>query len=236
MSKSRVGEAPCFILGSVGRLGNLQQVIFRSPDRRFPAAQLHFHLAARGPSHHDLWDPKPRASAEIRGPFETIPTSQPGTHLGELMENTARVSDRLCLVRSMTHQFNNHIAGTYIALTGSANQPNQDHEAPSDDSPGPGAILNYLGPTAPSVPRSVSLPVWLVSGSSESAGSAVALLSPSRRSSHFLLHASLPGRRREAMPVTEDDAAAQDSSQGKALQQRQIPREEMQPPLSAIVP
>ena len=38
--------------------------------------------------------------------------------MGELMERTARVAHGLCLVRSMTHQFNNHIAGTYIALTG----------------------------------------------------------------------------------------------------------------------
>jgi hypothetical protein len=120
-----------------------------------------FILLQGGPSHHDLWDPKPQASAEIRGSFETIETSQPGIELGELLQRSARVANRLCLVRSMTHQFNNHIAGTYIALTGSTNQPNQDREAHSDDYPGPGAILNYLGPLAPSVPRSVSLPTWL---------------------------------------------------------------------------
>ena len=120
-----------------------------------------FILLQGGPSHHDLWDSKPQASAEIRGPFETIESSQPGIRLGELMERSARMAHRLCLVRSMTHQFNNHIAGTYIALTGSTNQPNQDREAHSDDSPGPGAILNYLGPPAPRVPRSVSLPTWL---------------------------------------------------------------------------
>jgi hypothetical protein len=112
----------------------------------------------------DLWDPKPQASAEIRGPFESIATSLAGLRLGSLLDKTAAIADRLCVIRSMTHQFNNHIAGTYITLTGSTNQPNQDREAHSDDFPGPGAILNQLelasGP-GPSVPRSVSLPTWL---------------------------------------------------------------------------
>src|SRR5262245_49160157 len=31
-----------------------------------------------GPSHHDMWDPKPDAPAEIRGEFGTLPTCIPG--------------------------------------------------------------------------------------------------------------------------------------------------------------
>jgi len=120
-----------------------------------------FILLQGGPSHHDLWDPKPEASAEIRGPFESIETSLPGVRFGSLLGQTAKIADRLCVIRSMTHQFNNHIAGTYITLTGSTNQPNQDREAHSDDFPGPGAILNALERSTPSVPRSVSLPTWL---------------------------------------------------------------------------
>jgi Protein of unknown function (DUF1501) len=120
-----------------------------------------FILLQGGPSHHDLWDPKPDASVEIRGPFESIETSLPGVRFGSLLGQTAKIADRLCVVRSMTHQFNNHIAGTYITLTGSTNQPNQDREAHSDDFPGPGAILNALERSTPSVPRSVSLPTWL---------------------------------------------------------------------------
>ena len=123
-----------------------------------------FILLQGGPSHHDLWDPKPEASAEIRGPFESIATNLAGLRLGSLLDKTAAIADRLCVIRSMTHQFNNHIAGTYITLTGSTNQPNQDREAHSDDFPGPGAILNQLElavGSGKSVPRSVSLPTWL---------------------------------------------------------------------------
>lgn len=128
---------------------------------KVPRRQCIFIMLQGGPSHHDLWDPKPAASAEIRGPFETIATTLGDVRFGELLPHSARVADKLCIVRSMTHQFNNHIAGTYVALTGSNNQPNQDREAHSDDFPGPAAILNALQTAPPSVPRSVSLPTWL---------------------------------------------------------------------------
>jgi hypothetical protein len=120
-----------------------------------------FLLLQGGPSHIDLWDPKPGAVAEIRGPWRPIDTAVPGIRFGELMEHSARVADKLCVIRSMTHRFSNHIAGTYVTLTGSTKQPDQDREAHSDDFPGPGAVLNALQASTPGVPRSVSLPNWL---------------------------------------------------------------------------
>jgi uncharacterized protein (DUF1501 family) len=120
-----------------------------------------FILLQGGPSHHDLWDPKPAAAAEIRGPYSTIETAVPGLRFGELLTGSARVADRLCVIRSMTHRFTNHIAGTYVTLTGSNNQPDQDREADANDFPGPGAVLNYLQRSTPAVPRAVSLPNWL---------------------------------------------------------------------------
>jgi hypothetical protein len=120
-----------------------------------------FIMLQGGPSHLELWDPKPQASEEVRGPLGTISTAIPGIAFGELIPRMAGLADRLTVIRSMTHQFTNHIAGTYITLTGSENQPDRDREAHADDFPGPGAVLNYLpGPTL-KVPRSVSLPNWL---------------------------------------------------------------------------
>ncbi len=119
-----------------------------------------FILLQGGPSHIDLWDPKPEAPAEVRGPFSTIETAVTGVRFGELLPRSAALMKRLAVVRSMEHNFNNHIAGTYVTLTGSNDQPNQDREARGDDFPGPGAVLNYLKPSR-SVPPSVSLPTWL---------------------------------------------------------------------------
>src|SRR5262245_48276507 len=52
-----------------------------------------------GPSQHETWDPKPDAPTEVRGPFGCIATSVPGVRVGELMPRTARLLDRLCVLR-----------------------------------------------------------------------------------------------------------------------------------------
>ncbi|RLS55469.1 MAG: DUF1501 domain-containing protein [Planctomycetota bacterium] len=114
-----------------------------------------------GPSQLDMWDPKPAAAAEVRGPFTPIDTAVPGLQLTNLLPMTARIADKISVVRSMSHNFNNHIAGTYVMLTGSAVQPNADREAAQHDAPGPGAILNYLRRETAGMPTAVSLPNWL---------------------------------------------------------------------------
>lgn len=120
-----------------------------------------FILLQGGPSHIDLWDPKPSAPSEVRGPYQTIRTTASEIELGSLMQRSASVADHLAIIRSMTHKFTNHIAGTYITLTGSENQPDRDREAHADDFPGPGAILNHLQQNPHRVPLSVALPNWL---------------------------------------------------------------------------
>ncbi|MBX7168982.1 MAG: DUF1501 domain-containing protein [Pirellulales bacterium] len=160
---------PTFDRREVLRLGGLSLLAGSLPRERVAAAVATvpraqaciFMLLQGGPSHHDLWDLKPDAPVEIRGPFSPIATAVPGVQFGPLLPDTARLADRLAVVRSMQHDFNNHIAGTYITLTGSPNQPNIDREAAPDDFPGPAAILNYLQREPSSVPTSVSLPTWL---------------------------------------------------------------------------
>src|SRR5262249_58499595 len=53
------------------------------------------------PSHLDIWDPKPDAPAEIRGPFATIATRVPGVRVSEHLPRQAALIDRLALVRSV---------------------------------------------------------------------------------------------------------------------------------------
>ena len=73
---------------------------------------------AGGPSHLDLYDMKPAAAAEYRGPFRPIATNQPGIEICELLPLQARVMDRVSIVRSLTHATSDHVAGTHWMQTG----------------------------------------------------------------------------------------------------------------------
>ena len=61
-----------------------------------------------GPSHLDMWDPKPDAPREIRGPFGHIPTKLPGVHVCEHLPLTARLMDKLTLIRSVDCSASDH--------------------------------------------------------------------------------------------------------------------------------
>jgi hypothetical protein len=151
-------------IGGVSVLGSMvgDRTLRAAGNAAGPAAEhCIFILLQGGPSHLDLWDPKPKAPVEVRGPFSSIATSVPGIEFTSMAPEAAKIADKLLVVRSMEHRFTNHIAGTYVTLTGSNDQPDQDREAKGDDFPGPGAVLNYLQREPTPVPLSVSLPTWL---------------------------------------------------------------------------
>ena len=51
------------------------------PSASPKAKRCIFMLLQGGPSHLDLWDPKPEAPVEVRGPFQSIDTKLPGVQL-----------------------------------------------------------------------------------------------------------------------------------------------------------
>src|SRR5436189_1955653 len=56
-----------------------------------------------GPSHIDIWDPKPDAPSNIRGEFKPIKTKISGTWMGEHMAMMAEHVDKATLIRSMSY-------------------------------------------------------------------------------------------------------------------------------------
>ena len=66
-----------------------------------------------GPSHLDLWDPKPNVPANVRSVFKPISTKLPGIQFTELLPKLAQVNDRFTMIRSMSYTPNglfNHTA------------------------------------------------------------------------------------------------------------------------------
>ncbi|MDP1797854.1 MAG: DUF1501 domain-containing protein [Planctomycetaceae bacterium] len=116
-----------------------------------------------GPSQIDTFDPKPHAPKEIRGPFATIPTNVPGIQISEHFQQLAARSDKLCFIRSMTHDDPAHLSSAHTLLTGQLPPVNySDNEPPSDrDTPHMGSVMSALRPATGALPSSVVMP-WQV--------------------------------------------------------------------------
>lgn len=79
-----------------------------------------------GASHLETYDPKPDAPSEIRGIFNPISTSVPGTQICELLPRHAKIANRFTLLRSMTHTGGGHPAGSLQMLTGDTDPQDKD--------------------------------------------------------------------------------------------------------------
>ena len=69
-----------------------------------------------GVSQLETWDPKP--GTDTGGPFRSIPTTVPGTHVSELLPHTARLMHWLALVRGINTKENDHGKGRYLMTRG----------------------------------------------------------------------------------------------------------------------
>jgi hypothetical protein len=106
-----------------------------------------------GPSHLETFDLKPDAPAEVRGPFRPIRTNVIGTHVCELLPNTARVADKLAIVRSVTSPLGEHaIANSYL-LTGYKPSPVLEY-------PSFGAVVGHVRGGRHTLPPYVAVPTY----------------------------------------------------------------------------
>jgi hypothetical protein len=108
-----------------------------------------------GPSHLDMWDPKPDAPAEFRGEFGVIPTTVPGVLLSDLLPRSARIMHKWAIVRSLHHQDAGHSSGDQICFTGYPAGRNPDVNVfPSCGS----VVARQLGHQSPQLPAYVMIP------------------------------------------------------------------------------
>jgi hypothetical protein len=84
-----------------------------------PKAQSVIHIfLPGGAAAQETWDPKPLAPSEYRGPLKSVQTVIPGIHFSEYLSKTAKIADKLTVVRSMTHGEAAHERGTHNMFTG----------------------------------------------------------------------------------------------------------------------
>jgi len=78
---------------------------------------IHIYLPG-GCAHQETWDPKPFSPIEYRGDLKPIDTNVAGTQFSEFLVQSAKVADKLCVIRSMTHGEAAHERGTHNMFTG----------------------------------------------------------------------------------------------------------------------
>jgi hypothetical protein len=109
---------------------------------------LCFNMAG-GLSQLESWDPKP--GTNTGGPFRAIPTSVPGTHICELLPESAKVMHHLSIVRSINTKENDHGKGHYMMFTGR-------RETPAADYPRLGAVAaKALAPASSALPGHIQI-------------------------------------------------------------------------------
>ena len=141
--------------GGAGLLGlSLPRVLSAeeaSPNLKGRAKSVIFMFLFGGPSQLETFDMKPDAPAKIRGPFKPIASRTPGLLIGELLPRTAAISDKLCVIRTMTHTYNDHsTAGHYMQTGHPWHVPiGGGFNATPRDWPAIGSIVEYLGQRAP---------------------------------------------------------------------------------------
>src|SRR5216684_3231141 len=143
---------------------------------------------AGGPSHLDTFDPKPEAPSEIRGEFGAIGTNVSGIQISEHLPNTAKVMDKIALVRSLTSTIAAHEQASQYLLTGY--KPLSTLEYPSYGS----VVSKELGPQK-SMPAYVAIPEVARAGQSGFLGGAYnAFNVPDPSAKNYRVHdINLPG-------------------------------------------
>jgi hypothetical protein len=98
-----------------------------------------------GPSHIDLWDPKPDAPDSVRGPFQAIDTNVPGIQFAETIGQLSRRADKLAIVRTVHHTHGGHNSGMYWSIVGRPYRRDDTLLNPSrSDYPSFGTLVGWL--------------------------------------------------------------------------------------------
>jgi len=117
-----------------------------------------------GPSHYEMFDPKPDAPSEIRGSLGTIPTSVPGVRFSESVPYLAKAADKFTVLRSVTHKDPNHGGGNHYMMTGAPTPVPVGCGAFVTFHPSFGSVVSYKRGIKNGLPAYMTLPSITRSG------------------------------------------------------------------------
>ena len=145
-------------VGAVGALGLTLGDALRleAAQKQFksevgPAKRVIQIFLPGGMTSQESFDPKLYAPVEYRGPFGHRKTAIGGERFGELFDHTAGIADRLCVVRSMTHNEAAHQRGQHNMLTGY-------RPSPALQFPSMGSVVAHEFGTRNNLPPYVAVP------------------------------------------------------------------------------
>lgn len=119
LHRRQVLQAGAGLLGmSLAKTLTAESFLAANESRRPRAKAVIFLYLFGGPSQLETFDLKPEAPDAIRGPFRPIACRTPGLLICEHLPRLAAISDRYCVIRTMTHAYNDHSTGAHYIQTG----------------------------------------------------------------------------------------------------------------------
>lgn len=149
-------------------LGKLLAAQSLAKDERKPRAKsVIFLFLFGGPSQLETFDMKPNAPEKIRGPFRPIASRNPDLLISEHLPHLAARADKFAVVRTMSHNFNDHSGAGHYLQTGRRWQVpvGGGFVATPQDWPSMGAVTQWhaqqIGGQQSGLPAAAVLPNWL---------------------------------------------------------------------------
>lgn len=138
--------------------GNAAEQFAPSPPRARARSCILLYMDG-GPSHIDLFDLKPDAPADIRGPYTSIATSVPGIRVCEHLPRVASQMHCLAQIRSVRHDQSVHDPAVYQMLTGYRHLSSAGGlEVEETDMPHLGCSFSQADRAPTSLPRFIQVP------------------------------------------------------------------------------
>ena len=146
-TRRRFFQAGGLALGAISPIGlSIEQVLraeAESPDKK--QINVIFMFLQGGASQLDMYDMKPQAPSEIRGPYFQSSTAITGFHLSDQLPLLAQHTDKFSLIRSMHSFTSKHGEGDVHIMCGTPVDKNLQ-------GPGIGAVLSQQQPQSAPVP------------------------------------------------------------------------------------